>query len=224
MAKLLIYDTEKQHIEVFEDFAEGAAMPYNQSSTLTLREFRGVSKSPTLWTTVQTMQHWNHLRRNYGKPITVRHAFCRIWEGAHSTHSQHYVGVALDMGQGHCQSQHTEMRTIAQNSGLWGYVAPAHLTSSWVHVDRRYGVRSGYPTLRNGDKGVYVMLLQDALSNLGYVTGSFITGVFDTQTEIALRSYQGKTGLAADGICGSVTWKNISAAAKGMGRKATAID
>lgn len=224
MAKLLIYDTEKQRIEVFEDYAEGDTMPYVTGGTLNLREFRGVSKSNTLWTTVQAMQSWNNTRRTYSSPIRVGYAFRRIWEGGHGVRSQHYAGLALDVGQGHTQAQRTRIRTIAQNSGVWGYVEPAHLTPTWVHIDRRYGVRSGYPTLRQGDKGVYVMLLQDALSTLGHATGKHITGIFDTQTETALRAYQGKAGLSADGICGNISWRAISSATKGTGRSSTTID
>ncbi len=224
MAKLLIYDTAKKSIEVFENIAENAAMPYVTGGTLSVREFRGVSKSPTLWTTVQTMQAWNSTRNAYGSPIRVKYAFRRIWEGGHGTRSQHYAGVALDCGQGHTNAQRSKIRTIAQNSGVWGYVEPAHMTPTWVHLDRRYGVRSGYPTLRSGDKGVYVMLLQDALSNLGHPTGAMITGRFDAGTDAALRAYQGKNGLSADGICGAISWKNISTASKGAGRKPSAID
>ncbi len=224
MAKLLIYDTEKQHIEVFEGYAEGDTMPYVTGGTLTLREFRGVSKSNTLWTTVQAMQSWNNTRRTYNSSIRVGYAFRRIWEGGHGVRSQHYAGLALDVGQGYTQAQRTRIRTIAQNSGVWGYVEPAHLTPTWVHVDRRYGVRSGYPTLRQGDKGVYVMLLQDALSTLGHATGKHITGIFDAQTATALRAYQGKAGLSADGICGNISWRAISSATKGTGRSTTTID
>ncbi len=225
MAKLLIYDTEKKTIETFSNHPETAAMPHNKGNTLTLREFRGVSKSSTLWTTVQAMECWNTTRAAYGKPIRVGYAFRRIWEGGHGTRSQHYAGVALDVGQGQAQSERTRIRTLGEQSGIWGYVEPAHMTPTWVHLDRRYNVRgSGYPTLRRGDKGVYVMLLQDALSNLGSVTGSSITGEFDADTERALRAYQGKKGLTADGICGSISWRTISTAVKGAGRKTSAID
>ncbi len=224
MAKILIYDTAKKSIEVFEKMAETDAMPYVTGGTLSVREFRGVSKSPTLWTTVQAMQAWNTTRSAYGSPIRVGYAFRRIWEGGHGVRSQHYAGLALDVGQGYTNAQRGKIRSIAQSSGIWGYVEPAHMTPTWVHLDRRYGVRSGYPTLRMGDKGVYVMLLQDALSNLGAVTGDRITGEFDAKTDAALRVYQGKTGLSADGVCGPISWKNISSASKGAGRKPSAID
>lgn len=48
--------------------------------TLTVREFRGSSKSPTLWTSKRTMQAWNSQRYIFGQPIPVGFAFKRPWE------------------------------------------------------------------------------------------------------------------------------------------------
>ena len=42
---------------------------------------------------------------------------------------------------------------------------PANLTPSWVHFDERQ-VLAGYPQIRQGVKGVYVCVLQDALNTL----------------------------------------------------------
>ena len=72
----------------------------------------------------------------------------------------------------------------ARATGAWGYVEPLSQTPTWVHFDRRYGTpacsgtTAGYPTLRRGSRGCYVMVLQDALSTLGYQTGSRIDGIF----------------------------------------------
>ena len=82
-----------------------------------------------------------------------------------------------------------------------------------MHFDRRYGTpacsgtTAGYPTLRRGSRGCYVMILQDALSTLGYQTGSRIDGLFGTRTEEALRGYQRRTSLTVDGVCGCNSWK-----------------
>ena len=68
------------------------------------------------------------------------------------------------------------------------------------------------------------MVLQDALSALGYKTGSRIDGIFGTRTEEALRGYQRRAGLGVDGICGCNSWKKISTAVLGIGRTRTVID
>ena len=111
-----------------------------------------------------------------------------------------------------------------------GYVEPLSQTPTWVHFDRRYGTpacsgtAAGYPTLRRGSRGCYVMILQDALSTLGYQTGSRIDGLFGTRTEEALRGYQRRTSLTVDGVCGCSSWKKITTAVIGIGRTKTTID
>lgn len=99
-------------------------------------------------------------------------------------------------------------------------------TPAWVHVDKRYGksaCSAGYPLLRNGSRGVYVLVLQDALNALGYTTET-LDGYFGSLTEQALRSYQRNNGLTADGIAGCATWMRLVNAAVGIGRTDTVID
>lgn len=230
LARVLIYDAFENQIYTYENLNESDPMPYSANNTLTVREFRGASGSPTLWTTTAAMSAWNLTRRTYGAPIHVGYAFRRIWEGGHGTRSQHYAGVAFDVGQGQGSSARNAIWRAASNSGAWGYVEPQSLTPTWVHFDRRYGTpacsgtTSGYPTLRRGSRSTYVMILQDALSALGYETGARIDGKFGTLTENALRAYQRRTGLTADGICGCNTWKKLSTSALGIGRTRTTID
>ena len=158
------------------------------------------------------------------------YAFRRIWEGGHGTRSQHYAGVSLDVGQTLSQSERRAIYNAARSSGAWGYVEPLSQTPTWVHFDRRYGTpacrgtTAGYPTLRRGSRGCYVMILQDALSTLGYQTGRRIDGVFGVKTEQALKGYQRRTSLRVDGVCGCDSWKKITTAVLGVGRTKTTID
>lgn len=105
--------------------------------TLTVREFRGSSKSPTLWTTKRTMQAWNTQRYIFGQPIPVGFAFKRPWEGGHGFQSQHYAGVAFDVAQTWTNAKRAALRNSAKASGVWSYVEPLSLTPTWVHFDKR---------------------------------------------------------------------------------------
>ena len=169
-------------------------------------------------------------RRKYGKSIPVGYAFRRIWEGGHGTRSQHYAGVSFDVGQSLTRTARTAIYNAARGTGAWGYVEPLSQTPTWVHMDRRYGTpacsgtTAGYPTLRRGSRGCYVMILQDALSTLGYQTGSRIDGIFGARTEEALKGFQRRTSLRVDGVCGCNSWKKISTAVIGVGRTKTTID
>ena len=290
MARLLVYDAYENKVYTYSNLRENDPMPYSTGRTLTVREFRGKSNSPVLWTTIAAMEAWNLTRRKYGRGIPVGYAFRRIWEGGHGTRSQHYAGVAFDVGQSLSQTQRTAIYNAARSTGAWGYVEPLSQTPTWVHFDRRYGTpacrgttagyptlrrgsrgcyvmilqdalynaarstgawgyveplsqtptwvhfdrrygtpacrgtTAGYPTLRRGSRGCYVMILQDALSTLGYQTGNRIDGIFGSRTEEALKGFQRRTSLRADGVCGCNSWKKISTAVLGVGRTKTTID
>ena len=61
-----------------------------------------------------------------------------------------------------------------------------------------------YVTLRKGDEGPDVVTLQQALAELGYLTGA-ADGNFGTGTQTAVKKFQQDRGLDADGIAGKMT-------------------
>lgn len=63
-------------------------------------------------------------------------------------------------------------------------------------------------TLRLGDIGADVELLQLALSRSGYYTGN-IDGVYGIATQNAVMAFQQTYGLLADGITGPQTWNGL---------------
>ncbi|MCY4068208.1 MAG: peptidoglycan-binding protein [Acidimicrobiaceae bacterium] len=69
--------------------------------------------------------------------------------------------------------------------------------------------------LRRGDSGDDVADLRRRLAVLGYGAGD--SQHFDTETEAALRSFQGDRGLVVDGICGRHTWNALVEAAHRLG-------
>ena len=155
MAKIFVYDAYTNRMLTY-NLTENDVMPYAYGTSLRVKEFRGSSNSAVLWTTTAAMEAWNLTRRSYGKGIYVGYAFKRIWEGGHGTRSQHYAGVAFDVGQNTTAAARRQIWNAASKTGAWGYVEPLSMTPTWVHFDRRYGVpacngtTAGYPTLRRG--------------------------------------------------------------------------
>ena len=82
MAKILVYNNDTNKMETYYR-GEAESMPYNTGRTLTVGEFRGSSKSPTLWTEKRAMQAWNSFRFIYDRPIYVGFVFKRPYEGGH---------------------------------------------------------------------------------------------------------------------------------------------
>lgn len=210
MARILVYNPSTNRMEVYYR-GLSSLMPYAQH--LTVNEFRSNSKSDVVWTDKRAMQAWNSTRNAFGKPIDVGYAFKTMPEGGHAGQSQHYAGVAFDMGQKMSSSERERLRNLASSLGVWGYVEPKALTPTWVHADRRTGTPAcstgGYPIVRQGSKGVYVALLQDALNTLGYNTGT-VDGIFGPGTRSAVIRFQRATGLSADGVVGCNTWNKLA--------------
>lgn len=220
MAKILVYNNATNRMETYYR-GENESMPYNTNRTLRVKEFRGSSRSGLLWTDRRCMQAWNSFRYIYGKPIYVGFAFKRPWEGGHGNLSQHYAGLAFDVGQNLSSSERNSMRNLAISSGIWNYVEPASLTPRWVHFDERL-VAYGYPIVRQGSRGVYVCILQDALTTFGYNTGG-LDGVFGARTKDAVIQFQRKNGLTQDGIVGNNTWNTLMSQIVGSGASSTTV-
>lgn len=88
----------------------------------------------------------------------------------------------------------------------------------WTHwaVPRGLGgnIPDRKPTLRRGDKGAYVTLLQTELVQRGYDVGtSGIDGDFGRATEAAVKAFQKDAGLVVDGVCGQKTWDALESEA-----------
>ena len=123
MAKIIVFNNDTNRMETYTR-SETSAMPYNTNRTLTVKEFRGSSKSNILWTTKRTMQSWNSQRYIWGGAIPVGFAFKRPYEGGHGTQSQHYAGVAFDVGQTLSANRRRALWNSANLSRVWSYVEP----------------------------------------------------------------------------------------------------
>lgn len=65
-------------------------------------------------------------------------------------------------------------------------------------------------TLRNGNNGTQVKVLQWLLNQNGFNCGT-VDGIWGTKTQNAVKSYQKAKGLAVDGIVGKATWGKLLA-------------
>ena len=226
MAKILVFNNDTDRMETYYR-NEADPMPYNTNGTLRVREFRGSSKSNILWTTKRTMQAWNSQRYIFGGPIPVGFAFKRPYEGGHGNQSQHYAGVAFDVGQTLSDARRRVLWNSANNSGVWTYVEPISLTPTWVHFDKRFGKPAcstgGYPLIKRGSLSNYVLIAQDDLNTLGFRTNG-LDGIFGLATQNAVREYQRTRGLAVDGIVGCNTWRSLQEEVVGTGATSTTIN
>ena len=68
-----------------------------------------------------------------------------------------------------------------------------------------------YPTLKKGNKGEYVKLLQTKLMEHGYSLPRYgADGDFGNETLSAVKAFQKDHGLTADGVVGKKTWEALN--------------
>ena len=85
----------------------------------------------------------------------------------------------------------------------------------WTHYAIPKGLGGDTPmpwrtTIRRGSRGDDVKYCQEILQKLGYDIGaSGADGIFGSKTEAAVKAFQKKTGLVADGVVGPMTWEAL---------------
>jgi len=77
--------------------------------------------------------------------------------------------------------------------------------------------------IKRGMTGPLVANLQQNLSDLGYDLGN-VDGAFGKNTETAVKDFQSKKGIGADGIVGPKTLQMIDAALKAAGKEGAEFD
>lgn len=78
--------------------------------------------------------------------------------------------------------------------------------ATWLAIAPFFDYSDVY--LRRGDRGMLVMILQNALKNAGFTPGT-IDGVFGPRTLAALTAFQKDKGLVADGVAGPKTFAKL---------------
>jgi peptidoglycan hydrolase-like protein with peptidoglycan-binding domain len=63
-------------------------------------------------------------------------------------------------------------------------------------------------TLRFGNSGIVVRVLQRLLVSQGYMTR--VDGNFGALTEVAVKAFQSQRQLKVDGIVGAITWEQLT--------------
>ena len=104
------------------------------------------------------------------------------------------------------------------HAGLNGYCMakflkenePAQKPEQPEAVEPEESVVISMRALRNGSRGMQVLVLQFLLNQHGYSAGT-PDGIFGANTLAAVQKYQKANGLTVDGICGKNTWGKLLA-------------
>ena len=131
-----------------------------------------------------------------------QNVLCCLFQYDDSKRKMVHTGFGLNNETIECQKG---VEYHSSRNKKWTHWAVAQCVEGEVPVQK--------PTLRRGDSGEYVTLMQTELIAKGYDCGSSgADGKFGKGTESAVRQFQADHGLTVDGICGAQTWNALDAA------------
>lgn len=118
--------------------------------------------------------------------------------------------TVIEGNNGNYPNDRVRRREISSGSSLiFGYARPEY-PSVTFRKSSANTINVFLPTLRKGDSGNSVKILQAFLIAYEYSTGtSGIDGEFGFDTESAVRQFQKNSGISADGIVGENTWSEL---------------
>ena len=116
--------------------------------------------------------------------------------------------TVIEGNNGNYPNDRVRRREISSASSLiFGYARPKYPVKSSANSS---DINISLPTVRNGDSGNAVKILQLALVAYEYNIGKYgADGDFGSDTESAVRKFQKRSGIAVDGIVGENTWSEL---------------
>ena len=118
--------------------------------------------------------------------------------------------TVIEGNNGNFPNDRVRRREINSASSLiFGYARPEY-PSVTFRKSSDNTINVFLPTLRKGDSGNSVKILQAFLIAYEYSTGtSGIDGEFGFDTESAVKQFQKNSGISVDGIVGENTWSEL---------------
>ena len=114
--------------------------------------------------------------------------------------------TVIEGNKGNYPNDRVGKREIGCNSSLiFGYARPKYPT-----LENESDINISFPTIRKGNCGTAVKVLQLALVAYEYNIGKYgADGEFGLDTENAVKRFQKNSGIEVDGIVGKDTWSKL---------------
>jgi peptidoglycan hydrolase-like protein with peptidoglycan-binding domain len=98
---------------------------------------------------------------------------------------------------------------VAVSKPVQNYAGKAGTAEKAEKTSKTESVVYNMKTLRVGNTGTQVQVLQWLLNHTTDYTSGKVDGIFGTKTLAAVRQYQEANGLTVDGVVGKNTWMKL---------------
>ena len=149
--------------------------------------------------------HYEAWAAGYGS----NHADPKPWQKKHKGSMAQFRAVVNTLLNGGKPPSQVDLKQAEQLATDTKEMAEKPTTKPTPTIQAGTGVIT-MDTLRKGDKGTQVKVLQWLLSLNGYNVGT-VDGIFGEKTLKAVKAYQTAKGLSADGVVGAQTWAKLLA-------------
>lgn len=120
------------------------------------------------------------------------------------------VGNTITVIEGNYSNAVKRRSVLVNGKYIRGYIVPKYDAASVAESEAPQTAAENLPQLKKGDKSDTVKAMQILLIGWGCSCGWYgADGDFGSGTEKAVKNYQGKKGLVADGVCGPKTWAKL---------------
>lgn len=150
-------------------------------------------------------------KRTDGKPLKPGTAVF-VWNGSTYSHVGLFVGKDTVIEAMGTISGVTTTKVTAGKWTHWGELKDVDLAAQEPQEGASLPKDDKilYPTIKRGNKGENVRILQQLLMERGYRLPRYgADGDFGSETEAAVKAFQKANGLKVDGIAGPATWGKL---------------
>mgnify|MGYP003289842673 CR=1 FL=1 len=120
------------------------------------------------------------------------------------------TGNTITVIEGNYSNAVKRRSVLVNGRYIRGYIVPKYEAAKVEQTQAPQTAAENLPMLKKGDKGDTVKAMQILLIGWGCSCGWYgADGDFGSGTEKAVKNFQGKKSLEADGVCGPLTWAKL---------------
>lgn len=204
-----VHNEELNRIERY-DLCMEDNMPYTSRHKLTVRSFLAGNDTHVMWTTKRFL---TSVEKNFTQcsPIDITCGFKRGWQKVKNGQYMHKAGTAIQGAERMSYLKRVALIKGLEERGDFDWMNELDHGPSFLHFLQDASFESKlvpFKTVKKGDIGTVVFVLQDNLWKLGYSI-CHLNGEFDEALEKEVKQFQKDQDLEDNGIVGPDTWVKL---------------